>query len=111
MQRLRHEHGVGWGVKKLRQITALLAAALDEQRPDAQVDQLLHLLEQASASKGKHKPVLSVGRDGITLGLQFRGLRPLGGGQHRHRQPCWIGAAAAWARCTWPTRRSRAKEP
>lgn len=74
LDRLRQEHGVGWGVKKLRQVTATLAAALAEQRHDAQVARLLTLLEQASAATGKHKPVLSVGRDGITLGIRCKGL-------------------------------------
>jgi hypothetical protein len=74
LERLRQEHGVGWGVKKLRQVTAALAAALAEQRHDAQVDKLLTLLEQASAGTGKHKPVLSVGRDGIMLGIRCKGF-------------------------------------
>jgi hypothetical protein len=34
---------------------------------------VLELLEQARQSKGRHKPVLSVGRDGITLGTRCRG--------------------------------------
>jgi hypothetical protein len=73
LQRLRQEHGVRWGVKRLRQVTAALAAALDEQRHDVQVARLLALLAQASAGTGPHKPVLSVGRDGITLGLHVPG--------------------------------------
>jgi hypothetical protein len=73
LQRLRQEHGVHWGVKKLRQVTEFLAAAMEAQRHEVQVDKLLALLEQAWTSKGKHKPVLSVGRDGIMLGLQIRG--------------------------------------
>ena len=60
-------------MKKLRAVTAALATALDEQRHEVQVAKLIHLLAQASASRGRHKPVLSVGRDGITLGLQLRG--------------------------------------
>ena len=74
LERLRRDHGVGWGVKKLRQVTGAVAQALSEQRHEVQVQKLLDLLEQASASKGKHKPVLSVGRDGITLGMRYRGL-------------------------------------
>ncbi len=73
LQRLRQDHGVGWGVKKLRQVTAALAEAAAQQRHPAQVEKLLELLAQASVSRGKHKPVLSVGRDGITLGLRYRG--------------------------------------
>ena len=71
--RLREDHGVGWGVKKLRQVTGAVAAAMTEQRRQTQVDKLLELLGQATASTGKHKPVLSVGRDGITLGTRCRG--------------------------------------
>jgi hypothetical protein len=73
LARLRQEHAVGWGVKKLRQVTDAVSAALAEQRHEAQVDKLLTLLEQASAGTGKHKPVLSVGRDGISLGIRCKG--------------------------------------
>jgi hypothetical protein len=73
LQRLRQDHGVGWGVKKLRQVTAAVAQAVAEQRHDTQVDRLLELLGQASAGAGTHKPVLSVGRDGITLGMRCKG--------------------------------------
>jgi len=71
--RLRQDHGVGWGVKKLRQVTAAVGAHLAEQRHDTQVAKLLEWLAQASASTGRHKPVLSVGRDGITLGVRCQG--------------------------------------
>jgi hypothetical protein len=73
LQRLRDEHQVNWGVKKLRQVTATLSEALDEQRQEVQVERLLQLLSEASASSGRHKPVLSVGRDGVSLGLQVPG--------------------------------------
>ena len=73
LQRLQQEHGVTWGVKKLRQVTHGVAAAMTEQRHDVQVEKLLQLLEQAWTSKGKHKPVLSVGRDGISFGVPIRG--------------------------------------
>jgi hypothetical protein len=73
LQRLRQDHGVGWGVKKLRQVTEYLAAELAEQRHEVQVERLLALLQQAHTSTGRHKPVLSVGRDGITLGMRCQG--------------------------------------
>jgi hypothetical protein len=73
LRRVRQQHGVGWGVKKLRQIMAVVSAGLEEQRHAVQVERLLQLLTQAAASTGRHKPVLSVGRDGITLGLQIPG--------------------------------------
>ena len=73
LERLRQDHGVGWGVKKLRQVTQAVSAAMAPERHAAQVQKLLELLGQASAGTGKHKPVLSVGRDGITLGVRVRG--------------------------------------
>jgi hypothetical protein len=71
--RLRQDHGVGWGIKKLRQVTAAVSATMTAERHETQVARLLELLRQASASTGKHKPVLSVGRDGITLGVRCQG--------------------------------------
>ncbi len=75
LARLRQDYGVGWGVKKLRQLTAALSAAVAEQRPEAQAERLLAWLAEASAGSGPHKPVLSAGRDGITLGVRIKGGR------------------------------------
>jgi hypothetical protein len=72
LERLRQDHGVRWGVKKLRQVTHAVSQALADERHETQVEQLLKWLEQATASKGKHKPIVSVGRDGITLGLRIK---------------------------------------
>jgi hypothetical protein len=72
LERLKQDHGVNWGVKKLRQVTGAVSAAMAEQQHDSQVEKLLALLKQAAASTGKHKPVLSVGRDGITLGTRCK---------------------------------------
>lgn len=73
LERLRQDHGVGWGVKKLRQVTAAVSQMMVEEQHEVQVERLLELLKQASASTGKHKAVLSVGRDGITLGTRCQG--------------------------------------
>jgi alkylhydroperoxidase/carboxymuconolactone decarboxylase family protein YurZ len=73
LERLRQEHGVRWGVKRLRQVTAFVAQAMEGHRAAAQAEQVLGWLEQAQASRGRHRPVLSVGRDGITLGLRLKG--------------------------------------
>jgi hypothetical protein len=70
---LRRDYGVGWGVKKLRQVAQAVAPALAAQQHEAQVERLLTLLQQAADSRGPHKPVLSVGRDGITLGVRCKG--------------------------------------
>jgi hypothetical protein len=72
LQRLKQEHGVSWGVKKLREVTTRISSAMAEERHAVQVEKLLQLLEQAWLSTGKHKPVLSVGRDGITVVLPIR---------------------------------------
>jgi hypothetical protein len=74
-QRLRRDHAVGWGVKKLRQFLQDMAGRMAAQRHESQLGLLLGLLEQARASRGKHKPVLSVGRDGISLALRRKGGR------------------------------------
>jgi hypothetical protein len=72
-ERLRSEHGLSVGVKRLRQITASVATALEEQRLETQAEQVVAWLKEAQAAPGRHRPVLAVGRDGITLGLPIKG--------------------------------------
>jgi hypothetical protein len=74
LTRLRQERGLSWGVKRLRQLSAFVAQALEGHRTQAQAEQVQRWLQQAQASPGKHRPVLSVGRDGITLGLRLKGF-------------------------------------
>ena len=59
--------GVSMGVKRLRACVEVLASRLDPLRQTHQVDRLLELLLEATKSSGNRKPVLCVGRDGITL--------------------------------------------
>jgi hypothetical protein len=73
-QRLREEHDVHWGVERMRDAADALAGMLDEFRNEHQMQRLLELLRQAEASSGRHRPVLSVGRDGITLWTQPYGF-------------------------------------
>ena len=61
LTRLRQEQGVTWGVKRLRQVTAFVAQALEGHRAEAQAEQVQRWLQQAQVSPGKHRPVLSVG--------------------------------------------------
>jgi hypothetical protein len=75
LARLRQDCGVGWGVKKLRQVTSAVAEAMVEHQHEVQVDKVLALLTQADATSGRHKPGLSVGRDGITLPVRCKGGR------------------------------------
>lgn len=67
LERLKSHHGVDWGAERLRQVTAAVARSMAEVRPELQVERVLELLRQAEGSRGSTKPVLSVGRDGITL--------------------------------------------
>lgn len=67
LQTLREEHGVSMGVKRLRAMTEQLSAGMAEFRQAHQVQALLETLQKAYESRGSRKPVLAVGRDGITL--------------------------------------------
>jgi hypothetical protein len=73
LQRLRDDCGIHWGVKKLRQVSETVSTAMAAERHETQVEKLLEWLTQASASSGKHKPVLSVGRDGICVPMRCKG--------------------------------------
>lgn len=64
---LRQERGVVMGVKRLRACIEQLSEAMSELRAVHQVDALLDALQEAHNSRGSRKPVLSAGRDGITL--------------------------------------------
>jgi len=64
---LRTDCGVTMGVKRLRQCVEQLSESMEEFRQEHQADVLLEALKQAADSSGSRKPVLAVGRDGITL--------------------------------------------
>jgi len=51
LQRLKQDYGVGWGVKKLRQVTALIADETAAQRQEVQVEKLLALLKWRPAAR------------------------------------------------------------
>jgi hypothetical protein len=65
--RLRAQHGVSMGTGRLRTLAAHLSGEMATVRQQFQVAKLLDLLDQANRGSGSRKPVLSVGRDGITL--------------------------------------------
>lgn len=73
LRRLHDDHGVTMGVKRLRELSGHVSGAMAAAREELEVNRLLALLAQADASRGRHRPVLSVGRDGITLGTRYRG--------------------------------------
>lgn len=72
-QLLQQEHGVCWSVKSLRKVTASLRQGLASFREPTQVAKLLEWLEQAFQRRGKHRPVLAAGRDGIHVPIRKEG--------------------------------------
>ena len=64
---LRTDCGVTMGVKRLRACVHQLSESMAQFRQAHQVNELLRALKEAANSKGSRKPVLAVGRDGITL--------------------------------------------
>lgn len=67
LARLKLQHGVSWGAERLRAVAQEMAESLTAVREDVQVERLLELLQTADESTGNRLPVLSVGRDGISL--------------------------------------------
>jgi hypothetical protein len=70
---LLREHNVSWSVKSLRKVTRILRDGLASFREEAQVARVLEMLAKAFASKGKHRPVLAAGRDGIHVPIRKDG--------------------------------------
>lgn len=67
---LGRDHGVRWSAATLRNVTAAFAAGLEAQRHPAQVEQVVAWLGQAFDSRGRHRPSLVAGRDGIHLPMR-----------------------------------------
>lgn len=67
LARLRRQFGVEWGVKKLRALSEQVSAELTPLRREQQAARVVEWLRQAQKQHGSGRPVLSVGRDGITL--------------------------------------------
>ncbi len=59
--------GAKIGTEKLRRLVGTLAGGMEPLRAEAQVQKLKELIDKARESK--QKPVLSVSRDGVSLGL------------------------------------------
>src|SRR3984893_7509734 len=67
---LVQEHNVSWSVKSLGKGTAALRDGLASFREEAQVARLLELLAKAFAARGRHRPVLAAGRDGVHVPIR-----------------------------------------
>jgi len=92
LARLKREHGVVWGVKKLRAVAEKTSAAMEPCRREQQAVQVVEWLRQAQDSKGRNRPVLAAGRDGITLCTQPHSFTVMGEALFGPGR-----AAAAWA--------------
>jgi hypothetical protein len=67
---LEREHGVQWSCTFLRHVLGSLRTGMAPHRHAAQVDRVVSWIAQARASKGRLRPTLSVGRDGIFVPLR-----------------------------------------
>jgi hypothetical protein len=67
---VQRDHGVSWSCTSLRKLLGRLREGMAPHREGAQVEQVLGWIEQARASKGRFRPTLSVGRDGIFVPLR-----------------------------------------
>lgn len=73
VDQLKRQFGVSLSIDRLRQITESLSTWMEEYRQEYQVAKLLELLQKAYESRGRYKPVFSVGRDGIHMPLAHGG--------------------------------------
>jgi hypothetical protein len=69
---LARDHDIRWSKDTLRQVTAAVAGGLEQQRLTVQVDQVLAWLAKAQSSRGRYRPSLVAGRDGIHLPMRGR---------------------------------------
>jgi len=67
---LEERYGVCWSVGSLRKVTASLAEVLTPLTHEAQVGYFVDLLRKAYASRGKFRPALVVGRDGVMVPMR-----------------------------------------
>ena len=72
--KLKRDHNVRLGPERLRKVTIAQAEAMAPLRHQFQVAKLVELLQQAHDSSGNRKPVMAVGRDGITVCNQPHGF-------------------------------------
>jgi hypothetical protein len=69
-QLLESEHGLHWSNDRLRHVLREYRRNLLAFRAEAQVQRLLQWLDQAERSRGRNRPVLAVGRDGVMVPIR-----------------------------------------
>lgn len=72
---LRRAHGLRWSNDRLRAVLREFRRAVLTFRAQAQAERLLEWLAQAQRSRGRHRPVLAVGRDGVMVPIRGQGYR------------------------------------
>jgi hypothetical protein len=70
---LRREHGLHWSNDRLRAALRGFRQALAPFVPALQQARLVQWLQQAEHSRGRHRPVLAAGRDGLLLPMRSGG--------------------------------------
>ncbi len=74
-QLLEAEHGVRWSNDHLRKVLGEFRRRVMPFRAEAQTELLLQWLRQAQKSRGRHRPVLAVGRDGVMTPMRSPGYQ------------------------------------
>jgi hypothetical protein len=72
---LRREHALRWSNDRLRAVLREFRRAVLTFRAEVQAERLLEWLAQAQRSRGRHRPVLAVGRDGVMVPLRGVGYQ------------------------------------
>jgi hypothetical protein len=70
LELLKSDHQVGWSTQTLRAVAAAVSAGIAPHLQSVQKQRLLAWLAQAQKSHGRHRPTLSVGRDGVMLPIR-----------------------------------------
>ena len=67
---LKTEHEVSWSVASLRKVARAVRDGVVEPGRQARQERVVELLKQANASKGRHRPTLVCGRDGVMVPIR-----------------------------------------
>jgi len=74
-QWLADEHGLRWSNDRLRRVVRDFRSTVVAFRAEAQEQRLLLWLDEAERSRGRHRPVLAVGRDGVMVPVRGLGYQ------------------------------------
>lgn len=72
---LESEHGLRWSNDRLRQVVADFRRTVMRWRAEVQQERLLGWLAAAERSRGRHRPILAVGRDGVMVPIRGHGYQ------------------------------------